>query len=418
MIVYLTTYNRVQNEIEKRLREIPAGVSENIRLWQGIQDISDVFGLGSEIVSADGGVIVGGSVDFPIDYSKTFVANISPKGQITVFSLIEMSDREYFGAVQLALAGGNARGPLLIRGESWHYKVGTTTLMETSGVEEYQTSVVFLNTDEESGRLKGLALSLLIIGLSAIAVILYLSYFLANRAMVPVQANMDRQRRFVADASHELKTPLAVITMNGEAAKGTTDIREITENMANIEAAATRMDSLVRNLLTLAREEETKPVVSAFDLSAVMEEEAGRVEAILFEKDIRFVFEKPEAPLIVKTDREKLKMAVDILFDNAVKYTPAGGFVSVIIRPAAGKAKPQIIVKNTGAYLSLEDRSRIFDRFYRADKSRNSGTGGHGGHGIGLAIAKETIHGLGGQIRAESVLIEDGTAVNQFIISL
>ncbi|MDR0875841.1 MAG: HAMP domain-containing histidine kinase [Clostridiales Family XIII bacterium] len=425
LIVYFATFTRVQNEIDERLREIPPGVAENIRLWHGIQDATNLLGQDDGVVSVDGGVIVGGGVNFPVDYDKSFVANVLPDGQITVFSLIEMSDWEYFGSVQMALAGVHARkslfaedkmqgGPLLIRGETWNYKV-VTAISEGSDSTEYQTSVVFLNTAEEHARLRGLALSLLVIGLSAVAVILFISYFVANRAMAPVQASMDRQRRFVADASHELKTPLAVISMNAEAAKGSCDADEIAGNLANIEAETARMDGLVRNLLSLAKEEETKPVATSFDLSACAEDETGRVEAILFEKGIDFVFQKPAAPIIVKSDPKKLKTAIAVLLENAVKYTPAGGRVEVSVVSASGKTHPQIIVENTGAYLSPEDLSRIFDRFYRADKSHNSNTGGHG---IGLAIAKETVQGLGGQIEAASKPLVGGGAVNKFVISL
>jgi signal transduction histidine kinase len=424
LIVYFATFTRVQNEIEERLREIPPGVAENIRLWHGIQDVTNSLGQGDGVISVDGGVIVGGGVKFPVDYDKSFVANVFSDGQITVFSLIEMSDWEYFEAVQMALAGihkqksfftaDNMHAPLLIRGETWNYKV-ITSISDDSDLEEYQTSVVFLNTEEENARLGGLALSLLIIGLSAVAVILFISYFVANRAMAPVQTSMDRQRRFVADASHELKTPLAVISMNAEAAKGSDDSEEIAGNLANIETEAMRMDGLVRNLLSLAKEEETKPVAISFDLSACVEEETGRVEAILFEKGIDFAFQKPGTPIIVKSDPKKLKTAIAVLLENAVKYTPSGGHVKVNTIPASVKTRPQIIVENTGAYLSSEDLSRIFDRFYRADKSHNSNTGGHG---IGLAIAKETIHGLGGQIGATSTPRSGGGAINRFIIAI
>jgi signal transduction histidine kinase len=412
--IYLATYNRIQNEIEERLHAIPAGVAENIMLWHEIRNSTVALGPEGTIVSVDGGVIVGGGVNFPVDYDKSFVANVLADGQIKIFSLIEMSDREYFAAVQTALSGPPVQGPLLIRGQSWNYNV-ITNATELSATEGYQTSVVFLNTEEEGVRLRGLAFSLVIIGLSAIAVILLLSYFFVSRAMAPVQASMNRQRRFVADASHELKTPLTVIAMNAEAAKGTLDAGELAYNLSNIEAETARMDGLVRHLLTLAREEETKPVAASFDLAGMVEEETGRVEAILFEKGIGFSFQRPEIPVLVCTDPGKLKTAIGILLDNAVKYTPDGGQVRVILSLASGKTRTQIAVENTGAYLPPEDLSRIFDRFYRADKSHNSSTGGHG---IGLSIAKETVQSLGGRIRAESRPLADGGAVNNFIISL
>ena len=429
-IVYVAILHSVQSEIDERLRAIPPGVAENVRLWHGFKDStvsmtpeSTAFPLGGAIL-IEGSITVEDGVRIPVDYDRSFVANIMPDGQITVFSLIEMSDMDFFSAVQSALTIEESRhakyniygrsSPLHIKGESWNYKV-ITSMQSTSDFAEYQTSIVFINTEEELGRLRALGFALFVICAGSIMVILLFGYFFANRAMVPVQASMDRQRRFVADASHELKTPITVISMNAEAARGSTNGEEIANNLSNIEVETTRMDGLVRDLISLAREEEIKPKVSQFDLVEALEEETGRVETVLFEKEIDFVCQKPDVPVLVHTDREKLKTVISILLDNAVKYTPTGGYVKAIIIPGTGKTHSQVIIENAGPYMPPEDLSKIFERFYRADKSRNSDTGGHG---MGLSIAKEITRGLGKQLKAESAPHVDGGAINRFTVIL
>ena len=426
-VVYLAIFRSVQNDIDERLRAIPPGVSENVRLWHGIRDAtitpipsSTAFPIGGGLVVE--GIIVDNGIRVPVDYDKSFVANVMPDGQITVFSLIELDDNEFMHAVQTAIAMDNdwskvraiGAAPLFIKGESWNFKVVKSMTVPVE-IAEYQTSIVFLNTEEELKGLRAMGLSLFVICAISILVILLLSYFFANRAITPVQASMDRQRRFVADASHELKTPITVISMNAEAAKGSTSGEEIANNLMNIETETTRMDGLVRDLISLAREEEIKPVISAFDIAEALEEETGRVETVLFEKGINFTFQKPDTPVIVHTDRVKLRTIISIFLDNAVKYTESGGRVKAIVIPGAGKTHPQIVIENTGVFIPYEDLLHVFDRFYRADKSRNSDTGGHG---MGLAIAKEIAGGLGKQLKAESSPHVDGGAINRFTIIL
>lgn len=429
-IVYFSMLRSVQNEIEERLRGIPPGVAENVRLWHGFRDSTISLTQDNTAFAFGGGIIVGGVIlvedagRFPVDYDKSFVANVLPDGQVTVFSLIEMSDLEYTNAIQTALAMEERRGtyrdfgggspPLFINGESWSYRI-VTTLQGASDLAEYQTSIVFLNIEEETSRLRALGISLMSICSGWILIILLLGYYFANRAIAPVQASMDRQRRFVADASHELKTPITVIAMNAEAARGSKDNDEITNNLNNIEVETSRMGVLVHDLILLAREEEIKPMPSQFNLIETLEEETRRIETVLFEKGIELVFQKPDVPVSVYTDREKLKAIISILLDNAVKYTKDGGYVKAIVVPGSGKTHARIVIENLGAYIPREDLPHIFDRFYRGDKSRNSSTGGHG---MGLAIAKEITKRLGIQLKAESLPLEDGTATNKFTIIL
>lgn len=235
-----------------------------------------------------------------------------------------------------------------------------------------------------------------------------------------------RQRRFVADASHELKTPIAVIAANAEAAKGALiqepaqageDGEHVTAHwVENIADEAARMSGLVNNLLALAKAEEQKPELTSFDLVSAVCEEADRVEAFLFEKNVVFDFElrgAQDGTLKVRSDRAKVQAALSVLLENAVKYTPEGGRVAVTVASVSRRAF--VSVANTGAYLPPADLAHIFDRFYRADRSRGSETGGHG---IGLSLAKEIVKALGGELTAASAPRAQGGAVNTFTLFL
>ena len=242
---------------------------------------------------------------------------------------------------------------------------------------------------------------------------------------------MARQRRFVADASHELKTPIAVIAANAEAAKDAVYRTEcpalidgekttsVTRWIDNITEEANHMNDLIKNLLSLAKADEMKKNMTTFDLFETIRAEADRVEAFLFEKNIAFVFDSPPQgePLLVCSDRSKVQSILSVLFENAVKYTQDGGRVTITAGKAEDAKKPKISVmvsvSNTGDYIPPGDIERVFDRFYRADRSRNSATGGHG---IGLSIAKEIARTLDGELTAASNPGPDGSAINTFTL--
>jgi signal transduction histidine kinase len=236
--------------------------------------------------------------------------------------------------------------------------------------------------------------------------------FVSNRAIRPVEESMARQRRFVADASHELKTPIAVIAANAEAASGAADEKERSVWIENITDETNRMNELVDSLLSLAKAEEKPTDLVSFDLSLAVSEETDSIEAFFFEKDIELDIKRsaPESgPLEIVSDKAKVQAIISVLLENALKYTPFGGRVQVSV------SKGSVSVSNTGEYMPPEVLGHLFDRFYRADLSRNSETGGHG---IGLSIAKEIATALGAELKVASALQEDGGAVNTFTLSL
>ena len=449
-IIYINFYNRTQNEIEKSLASIPRGVLENAMLSRQNNDAA-----GTVITASEDGMVFGGSITInggpriPVDYSKSFVANIMEGGETTVFSMLDLDNEDYVGAIKTALTNGTPSGDVTIAGRSWRYSMDLGPAISRPGAfTAYQSSIVFLDVEDTNRRLGELALSLFVIGVVAVGAILLISLLVANRAIRPVEESMGRQRRFVADASHELKTPIAIIAANAEAAKDavceTIDNpmifpgygveaagkEEVARWIDNITYEANRMGSLVENLLTLAKAGERRADNASFDLVGAVYEEADRVEAFLFEKNISFdidLLSPPESFKSVCSDREKVQAVLSVLLENAVKYTPEDGCASIAVGNGTGNKYDQDVMKgaknnkhavyvevsNTGEYIAPDDLERIFDRFFMADRSRNSEAGGHG---LGLSIAKEIALSLGGELTAGSIQCADGSAINTFTL--
>ena len=222
--------------------------------------------------------------------------------------------------------------------------------------------------------------------------------FMSRRAMQPVRDSFERQRTFIADASHELKTPLALAKVNAEVmARNPTnpENKEIVEDQLS---EINRMDALLSDLLTLARldsgrlEVENKP----FDLSTVATEAAGRFLTRAATEGVRLEVVVPDE-LPVRGDPEKTAQILAVLLDNAMRYTPKGGSVTVSGRVLDGRAEAS--VADTGPGIPPEHLSRIFDRFYRVEEAR---TRKGGGTGLGLAIARDFTRAQGGDLWAEN----------------
>ena len=404
-LIYLNFYNNTQSEIDKSLMQIPRDVHENVALSNQAPTNP---GAGTDTANASG-LTISGSAQLPVDYSKSFVVNVAGDGSVTVFSLLDLDETTYVNAIETVLKYGYASGETNFAGRTWRYNVERGVAPSAA----YALSIVFLDIDDRNIGLGVLAASLIVIGIIAIGAILLVSMLLANRAIKPVEEGIKRHRRFVADASHELKTPIAVIAANIEAASGAvSESGDVSCWIENIADEASRMNELVENLLSLAKAEEKQLVLSEFDLAEAASEEADRVEAFLFEKGVSFDIRSDAAEgeaILMNSDKTKVQAVISILLENAVKYTPAGGNVCIAI------LKNGVSVSNTGTYITPDQLARLFDRFYRADPSRNSETGGHG---IGLSIAREIVKTLGGEIKAESFYKDEGCAVNTFTLTL
>lgn len=223
--------------------------------------------------------------------------------------------------------------------------------------------------------------------------------FMADRAMRPARESFERQRAFVADASHELKTPITLIRADAEVALLRGDLTEADRRLMEHALGETgRMGSILSDLLLVARFDAGKLEVSdePFDLATVVRGEAERFEVNAAGKGIRLDTCAPDE-LPARGDPSRSGQILAVLIDNAVRHTPAGGRIVVEGRLRDGRVETR--VADTGSGIAPGQLPRVFDRFYRAEAAR---TRGGGGTGLGLAIARALAHAQGGDLVAEN----------------
>ena len=213
-----------------------------------------------------------------------------------------------------------------------------------------------------------------------------------------LDAAFEAQRQFTADASHELRNPLAIIRTNVDVALADphADPDDLRHTMAVVKRASDRMARLVDDLLALARRQEPTLEHELVDLGVAVYEASEDFMVPAAARDI--VLDRAIAPRVVVTgDRDALKRAVANLLDNAVRLAPAGSRIRLATGSEGDRA--WIAVADEGPGISAEDQLHVFDRFWRADKARSRADGGTG---LGLAIVRQIVEGHGGHVRLQS----------------
>ena len=258
---------------------------------------------------------------------------------------------------------------------------------------------VVLDARLEVENVKSLARTTATVGALAYIIMSFGAVLLIRRMTRPAQEAFEKQKQFVWDASHELKTPLAVISANAEVLSG-----EIGENewLGYIRSEVQRTDKLVQGLLTLARlDRDGLPMAkTAVNLSQAVMQVALPFESTVFEAGKTMVLEVAEN-VHCMGDSAMLQQLVVILLSNAVKYSEEKGIISVFLEQKGEKAV--LRVHNTGVPIAQEALPMIFDRFFRGDTSHNSE---NSGNGLGLAIAKNIVEAHKGKITVESTETE------------
>jgi signal transduction histidine kinase len=248
---------------------------------------------------------------------------------------------------------------------------------------------------------------LVLTGLGALMLAAAGGFFMSRRAMRPVQEAFGRQRTFIADASHELKTPLTLIRADAEVlSRGIDDPNMANDNRELVDdllGETDRMSAILSDLLLLARLDADKVSVSRepFDLALVLSETSERfaARASAEHKNLE-VHHSGKLPARGDTDRTGQVLAA--LLDNALRFTPGGGTIKVEGRIMDKRVEATIT--DTGPGIAPESLDRIFERFYRADThsaARSRGPSG-GGTGLGLAIASDLARAQGGELTAEN----------------
>ena len=328
------------------------------------------------------------ALQFGAEQAETpcFIAEVLPSGTVRVSgsNYYDLSDHDALSeAVEAAISSGLRQGVLGEQGLRFCRQDGLLTVR-----------IAFMDSSFEQDTLRSLTLVGALLFVAALAVVTALGWLLAGYITRPVERAWRREKQFLADASHELKTPLTVILSSAALLEESTDEGQ-QPYVENIRAESQRMKWLVEDMLTLWRTEEAKPVLVSTPLSDLVAEAALRFEPVAFEAGHALHYDI-ENELNILGEAEQLRRLVNILLDNAVKYAAPHTAVRLTLDKAGKQAV--LTVENGGEPIPPEKLQHIFDRFYRADESRGEAQG----FGLGLAIAREIVHGHRGSINARS----------------
>ena len=319
-----------------------------------------------------------------------FTVQISSRGELITASggYFDLSDREYLQQIiNLALSADQESGELK------EYDLRYLKTVSPMGL-----SIVFADMATEAATIRSMVYSCLVIFAAAMLVFLGISILLSRWAIKPVAVAWDQQRQFVADASHELKTPLAVIMANAELMQNEetpeTDRKKFSENILSM---TYQMRSLVENMLEMARVDNgtVKMNFTALDLSELISDAVLSFQLLYEEKGMGLRCAVADG-ICIHGSEQHLYQVMDVLLDNALKYSTPNGMVSVDLVNTGRTC--MLSVASPGDPISGEDLKNIFKRFYRADKARSL----NGSYGLGLSIAESIVEAHRGKIWAES----------------
>lgn len=310
---------------------------------------------------------------FSVHYDTNGI--VSRVNQDYIASISESDAETYADAV---LESGKAHG----------YESGYRYLVSTT---EDETVVLFLNSEREIQTMRSLLWITLAIAAACLVVVFGLVVLFSRRAITPYLKNMEAQKQFITNASHELKTPLTAISTSADVLAMEHDGDEWVHN---IQVQSGRLSKLITSLVALSRldEENPFPVRTEFSLSDALWEISEPFGSLAQAKGKAYTQDIADG-LTVTGDRTAIQQMFSILLDNALKYSPDGGSISLTTQRSGKRA--EVTVSNTVDTAQSIDTTRLFDRFYRADESHS---GAVSGTGIGLSIAKATVEAHGGTI--------------------
>jgi heavy metal sensor kinase len=222
-----------------------------------------------------------------------------------------------------------------------------------------------------------------------------------NDLLARLESSFKEQQRFIADASHELRTPLAVLRGETEVALAKQrSADEYQQSLSLIQEEAEQLSRIVEDLFILARQPIDAParlMKERVSLNETVKDCARAAQVLATRKGVTLTTESNSASIDLNGDKELITRMILNLLDNAVKYTPAGGEISLALTRQNGNA--EIVVRDTGIGIAEVDRQRVFDRFYRVDKARSRALGGAG---LGLSIVRWIVEVHGGDIHVDS----------------
>lgn len=261
--------------------------------------------------------------------------------------------------------------------------------------------LIFLSCHRELSTVQTFLLVSAAISAGGIAAVFVLILLFSGRIVRPIAESYEKQKRFITDAGHELKTPITIINADADVLE--TELERESEWIGDIRTQTQRLTALTNDLVFLSRMEEDVPLQPiTFPFSDVISEMAQSFVAVAKAQNKSFLV-SVRPMLTVNGDEKAIRKLVSVLLDNALKYSPAGGTIRLSLTKEGRQAR--LTVYNTAENVEKGSADRLFDRFYRADASRNSAAGGFG---LGLSVAKAVVEAHKGRIRAFS---EDGASL-------
>ena len=315
--------------------------------------------------------------------SRFFTVTVSPTGEIMgsdLSRIISVDSESLDTYISDAAAGSSDRG-----------FIGHFRYLKSSDGEN--TRILFLDCGRKLDAFRSFLWTSIAVGLLGCVVVFVVFMFTAGKIIAPIAESYEKQKRFISDAGHEIKTPLTIINANVDLLETDGEKEELTD----IRAQTKRLTELTNNLVLLSKMEEAQHTIQKIDmpLSDLIGEAAGAFRALAASRHLDYRV-KVEPNISFSGSPDAIRQLATVLLDNAMKYAPEGGKVTMDL--SVRRRTVVLTVCNTTAEpVRAEDLPQVFDRFYRTDASRNSQTGGHG---IGLSIAKAITEAHSGSISA------------------
>lgn len=392
VIIYWVIYHQIYTDIEEKLNE---GAATEMTVYG-----DDLFGNGEG--------------DAPFSLSQTlstsgfasFVLIVNDQGKVVeIDSSVELPKEKLVKIAETVWKAKN-KSNVTFNDKQWQYEITPllVNVIQENGesfmITNHLYQMTFLDVTEANQTLRSLLITLLVVGLTMLVIIFFISMYFANSAVQPIAKAWENQKQFVADASHELKTPLSIIQANYDVLMDNRDetINNQMKWLSHIKIATNRMAKMITNLLELAKldQVDSQLEMKLIHISSMIEEMVFTMEATAREKEIKMTY-SIDSQITAKSNSDKLKQLVMILLDNAYKYTNEKGKIDITLE----EDKRTIIfrIRNTGKGIAEGDLPKIFNRFYQGDRSRHMEKNSFG---LGLSIAKSITSELGGEIQASS----------------
>lgn len=335
----------------------------------------------------------GMSPEIPYE-SRYFTVTVSESGEIVktdLSKILSVDDSSVDDYAEKALSSSRSRGFI----KQFRFA------KRTSGKE---TEIIFLDCGRKLDAFKAFLWVSVSVGLGGCVIMFAVFVLISGKIVKPIAESYEKQKQFVSDAGHEMKTPLTIINANLDLLESDGQSGEQAEELEDIRSQTKRMTELTNNLVYLSKMEESehKPTMAEMPLSEVVSETVNSFTPLIKGKNLDFSTNiTPDITLYGSPDA--IRRLTSVLLENAVKYSPANRKLTVNLT-ANKKSAVLSVFNETENEIKKEDLPHVFDRFYRTDASRNSATGGHG---IGLSIAKAITEIHGGGIKAETISGKD-----------